>query len=46
MFESLDDQMKVDDRKTANSRMFGWGLGILIAILVFGAIVFAVHKAG
>jgi len=45
MFESLDDQIKLDDRKSS-SRMLGWGLGILIAILVFGAVVLAVHKLG
>jgi len=43
MFESLDDQMKVDDQKTASSRMLGWGLGILIAILVFGGLYLGVH---
>jgi len=43
MFESLDDQLKVVDRKTASSRMLGWGLGILIAILVFGGLYLGVH---
>jgi len=43
MFESLDDQIKLDDRKTSGSRMLGWGLGILIAILVFGGLYLGVH---
>jgi glycerol uptake facilitator-like aquaporin len=48
MFESLDDQMKLDDKKEVSSteRMFRWGLYILVSVLVFGGIVLAVHKIG
>ena len=45
MFESLDEQMKLDDRRESSSqeRMIRWGLGILVSILVFGGLIFGVH---
>ncbi len=45
MFESLDDQMRLDDQKTVSSkeRMFRWSLGIIVSILVFGGLYLGVH---
>jgi hypothetical protein len=45
MFESLDEQMKLDDQKEVSSgeRMLRWGLGIVVSILVFGGLYLGVH---
>jgi len=45
MFESLDEHMKLDDQKEVSSteRMFRWGLGLLVSILVFGGLYLGVH---
>jgi hypothetical protein len=45
MFESLDEHMKLDDQKevSARERMFRWGLGLVVSILVFGGLYLGVH---
>jgi hypothetical protein len=45
MFESLDEHMKLDDRKEVSptERMLHWGLGIVVSILVFGGLYWGVH---
>jgi hypothetical protein len=45
MFESLDEQLKLDDRKSNSSteRVLRWVLGIAIALIVFGALYWGVH---
>ena len=45
MFESLDEQLKLDDRKSMSSteRMMRWILGLAIALIVFGALYWGVH---
>ena len=45
MFESLDDHMKLNDRKesTTRERIFKWGLGLVVSILVFGGLYLGVH---
>jgi hypothetical protein len=45
MFESLDEQLKQDDRKSTSSteRTLRWVLGIGIAVIVFGALYWGVQ---
>jgi hypothetical protein len=45
MFESLDEHMKLDDRKEASSaeRMFRLGLIVVVSVLVFGGIFLGIH---
>ena len=45
MFESLDEQLKLDDRKsmTSTERTLRWVLGIGIALVVFGALYYGVQ---
>jgi hypothetical protein len=45
MFDSLDEQMKLDDRKETNSRdkLIRWGVTGIGAILVFGGLYLAIH---
>lgn len=45
MFESLDEQLRLDDRKSMSSteRTLRWVLGIAVALLVFGALYWGVH---
>ena len=45
MFESLDEQLKLDDRKSNSKteRIMRWVLGIGIALIVFGALYWGVH---
>ena len=40
MFESLDEQMKLDEHKASSNaeRMVRWGLIVLVSILVFGGV--------
>jgi hypothetical protein len=40
MFESLDEQMKVDEHKASSNteRMVRWGLIVLVSIVVFGGV--------
>jgi hypothetical protein len=48
MFESLDEQLKVDAHKSMSSteRVIRWVLGIAIALIVFGALYWGVHVMG
>ena len=45
MFESLDEQLKLDDRKSMSSteRTLRWVLGIAIALNIFGILYWGVH---
>jgi membrane-associated phospholipid phosphatase len=46
MFDSLDEQLKVDAHKSTSSteRIVRWVLMILIALIVFGALYWGVHS--
>jgi membrane-associated phospholipid phosphatase len=46
MFDSLDEQLKVDAHKSTSSteRMLRWVLMIVIALIVFAAIYLGVHS--
>lgn len=46
MFDSLDEQLKVDAHKSTSSteRLLRWVLMILIALIVFGALYWGVHS--
>jgi hypothetical protein len=45
MFESLDEQLKLDAHKSMSNgeRIIRWVLGIGIALIVFGALYWGVH---
>ena len=45
MFESLDEQLKLDEKKsmTTAERTMRWILGIAIAVLVLGALYWGMH---
>jgi hypothetical protein len=45
MFESLDEQLKVDAHKSMSNteRVMRWVLGIGIAVIVFGGLYWGVH---
>ncbi len=45
MFDSLDEQMKLDDRKESSSRekLIRWSLTGVGAIVVFGGLYLAIH---
>lgn len=45
MFESLDEQMKLDDAKQVSptERWTKWALVALVSILIFAGLFFAVH---
>jgi len=45
MFESLDEQMKVDEHKSVSSRerMIRWALIVLVSVIVFGGLYLGVH---
>jgi hypothetical protein len=46
MFESLDEQIKLDEHKSTSSteRALRWILMIAIALIVFGAIYLGIHS--
>ena len=48
MFESLDEQMKLDDNKVSSSkeRMLRWALYLVIALVLFSGLVYGVHMMG
>ena len=48
MFESLDEQLKLDDRKSTSSteRTLRWVLGVGIAAIVLGGLYWGVHLMG
>jgi hypothetical protein len=45
MFESLDEQIKLDEHKSSSNteRIVRWALGIAIALIVFGGLYWGVH---
>jgi hypothetical protein len=45
MFESLDEQLRLEHRKTMSSkeRMIPWVLGIAIVLIVFCALYWGIH---
>ena len=45
MFDSLDEQMKLDDKKASSSRqkLMIWGATGIGAIIVFGGLYLAMH---
>lgn len=45
MFESLDEQMKLDEHKSTSNkeRMLRWILVVLVSVLVFGGLYWGVH---
>jgi len=45
MFESLDEQIKLDEHKASSNteRFVRWSLGVLVAVVVFGGLYWAVH---
>jgi hypothetical protein len=45
MFDSLDEQLKLDAHKSTSSteRILRWVLMIVIALIVFGALYWGVH---
>lgn len=44
MFETLDEQMKIDEQKatTTRERMAYWGLIALLSIVLFGTLLIAI----
>ena len=47
MFESLEEQIKVDAHKSSSNteRMIRWALIVLLSVIVFGGLYFGVHLA-
>jgi len=45
MFESLDEQIKLDEHKASSNteRLIRWTLIVLISVIVFGGIYLGVH---
>ncbi len=45
MFESLDEQIRLDEHKSSSNteRVFRWALGVAIALIVFGGLYWGVH---
>ena len=45
MFESLDEQIKLDEHKASSNteRMVRWMLIVVISVVVFGGLYWAVH---
>jgi hypothetical protein len=45
MFESLDEQIKVDEHKSVSNRerMIRWALIVLVSVIVFGGLYLGVH---
>jgi hypothetical protein len=45
MFDSLDEQLKLDQRKSTSSteRILRWVVGIAIVLIVLGAFYWGVH---
>ena len=48
MFESLDDQMKQDDKALESTKetVLKWVVGAVLAVAIFGGLVFAVRQLG
>jgi hypothetical protein len=47
MFDSLDEQMKKDDKRMVSTkeRMMRWAIVAIAALVVFGAVIAGVHLA-
>lgn len=45
MFESLDEQIRVDEHRAVSSRerLMRWALIVLISVIVFGGLYLGVH---
>jgi hypothetical protein len=45
MFESLEDQIKLDEHKASSTteRMIRWALIVLLSVIVFGGLYYGVH---
>ena len=45
MFESLDEQIKLDEHKAISNteRIIRWALIVLLSVIVFGGLYFGVH---
>ncbi|MGA2214498.1 MAG: hypothetical protein ABSH31_14575 [Bryobacteraceae bacterium] len=45
MFESLDEQIKLDEHKSSSNteRVLRWAIGIAIALIVFGGLYWGVQ---
>jgi hypothetical protein len=45
MFESLEEQIKIDEHKASSNteRMVRWALIVLVSVVVFGGLYFGVH---
>ena len=45
MFESLDEQMKLDEHKAISNieRLSRWALIVLLSVIVFGGLYLGVH---
>ena len=45
MFESLDEQIKLDEHKASSNteRLIRWALIVLLSVVVFGGLYFGVH---
>jgi hypothetical protein len=45
MFESLDEQIKLDEHKASSNteRLIRWTLIVLVSVIVFGGIYLGVH---
>ncbi len=45
MFESLDEQMKLDEHKATSNkeRLIRWILVVVVSVLVFGGLYLGVH---
>jgi hypothetical protein len=48
MFESLDDQMKQDDKALESTKetVLKWVVGAILAVAIFGGLIFAVRQLG
>jgi hypothetical protein len=48
MFESLDDQMKQDDKALESTKetVLKWVVGAVLAVVIFGGLIFAVRQLG
>jgi len=48
MFESLDEQIKLDEHKASSNteRLVRWTLIVVLSVIVFGGLYFGVHLMG
>jgi hypothetical protein len=45
MFETLEDQIRIDEEKTTTKRerMIRWAVIALVSVVLFGALYFGIH---